>query len=75
MDWNNFIKNANTLIVNHDSYFGDSKILMIRYEIDTYYDIMTLAKITDGSDGYAVLLTNENHSVPCDEMVIIHLKL
>lgn len=76
-DWTEITssKNANTLIVNHDSYFGDSKILMIRYEVDTYYDIMTLAKITDGSDGYAVLLTNENHSVPCDEMVITHLKL
>ena len=68
-DWTEITssKNANTLIVNHDSYFGDSKILMIRYEVETYYDIMTLAKITDGADGYAVLLTNENHSVPCDE--------
>ena len=44
-DWTEITssKNANTLIVNHDSYFGDSKILMIRYEVDTYYDIMTLA--------------------------------
>ena len=61
-------RNLDILTINHDSsYFGDSKILMIRYEIETYYDIITIAKISDGSDGYFVLLTNENHSVPCDE--------
>ena len=61
-------RNIDVLTINHDSpYFGDSKILMIRYEIETYYDITTIAKISDGSDGYFILLTNENHSVPCDE--------
>ena len=61
-------RNLDVLTINHDSpYFGDSKILMIRYEIETYYDITTIAKISDGSDGYFILLTNENHSVPCDE--------
>ena len=61
-------RNIDVLTINHDSpYFGDSKILMIRYEIETYYDITTIAKISDGSDGYFILLTNENHSIPCDE--------
>ena len=61
-------RDIDVLTINHDSpYFGDSKILMIRYEIETYYDITTIAKISDGSDGYFILLTNENHSVPCDE--------
>ena len=61
-------RNIDVLTINHDSsYFGDSKILMIRYEVETYYDIITIAKISDGSDGYFILLTNENHSVPCDE--------
>ena len=57
-----------SLTISHDSsYFGDSKILMVRFEAETYYDVITLAKISDGGDGYFVLLTNENHSVPCDE--------
>ena len=57
-----------SLTIPHDSsYFGNSNILMIKYEVETYDDVMTLAKIYDGSDGYFVLLTNENHSVPCDE--------
>ena len=69
-DWTEITssRDIDVLTINHDSpYFGDSKILMIRYEIGTYYDITTIAKISDGSDGYFILLTNENHSVPCDE--------
>lgn len=69
-DWTEITssRDIDVLTINHDSpYFGDSKILMIRYEIETYYDITTIAKISDGSDGYFILLTNENHSVPCDE--------
>ena len=69
-DWTEITssRNIDVLTINHDSpYFGDSKILMIRYEIETYYDITTIAKISDGSDGYFILLTNENHSIPCDE--------
>ena len=69
-DWTEITssRDIDVLTINHDSpYFGDSKILMIRYEIETYYDITTIAKISDGSDGYFILLTNENHSIPCDE--------
>ena len=61
-------RGTDTLTISHDStYFGNSRILMIRYEVETYADIISIAKISDGSDGYFVLLTNENHSVPCDE--------
>ena len=69
-DWTEItaFRGFDSLTISHDSsYFGSSNILMIKYEVEMYDDVMTLAKIYDGSDGYFVLLTNENHSVPCDE--------
>lgn len=61
-------RSTDNLTITHDSsYFGSSRILMIKYEVETYSDVISIAKISDGSDGYFVLLTNENHSVPCDE--------
>lgn len=61
--------------VNHEDnilFANNNKVVTIKFDIDGYYDEMTIAKISDGSsgsdgeDGYFVLLTNENHTVPCE---------
>ncbi len=64
--------------VNHEDnilFANDNKVVTIKFDIDGHYDEMTIAKISDGSsgadgsdgeDGYFVLLTNENHSIPCE---------
>lgn len=61
--------------LNHNDstlFANNNKVVTIKFDIDGYYDEMTIAKISDGSsgsdgeDGYFVLLTNENHTVPCE---------
>ena len=58
--------------LNHNDstlFANNNKVVTVKFDIDGYYDEMTIAKISDGSsgsDGYFVLLTNENHTVPCE---------
>lgn len=63
------------ITLNHNDstlFANNNKVVTIKFDIDGYYDEMTIAKISDGSsgsdgeDGYFVLLTNENHTVPCE---------
>ena len=60
--------NQNTMIVNYNDNIFVGQYATIKYVANdpSLYDIFTIAKVVDGSDGYAVILTNENHSVPCD---------
>ncbi|MEG1506150.1 MAG: hypothetical protein RR478_01490, partial [Bacilli bacterium] len=54
---------------NNTNLFGVNNYVTIKYEVETYSDQITIAKISDGAngkDGYYVLLSNENHSVPCN---------
>lgn len=61
--------------INHNDstlFSNNNRVVTIKFDIDGYYDEMTIAKISDGGngsegeDGYFVLLTNENHTVPCE---------
>ena len=70
------ITNANgsdTLTITPNDYFGSSRVVTIKYEVDTYSDQITIAKVSDGAtgnagkDAYYVYLTNEAHVVSCDE--------
>ena len=56
----------NTLTVNHNDNIFVGKYATIRYTIGTIYDVFTLVKLIDGADGYTIILSNENHSVPCE---------
>lgn len=59
--------NQNTLLINHTDDIFVGEYATIKYAINTsIYDIFTMAKVINGSDGYAVILSNENHSVPCE---------
>ena len=60
--------NQNTMTVNYNDNIFVGQYATIKYVANdpSLYDIFTIAKVVDGSDGYAVILTNENHSVPCD---------
>ena len=60
--------NQNTMTINYDDNIFIGQYATIKYVANStdLYDIFTIAKVVDGSDGYAVILTNENHSVPCD---------
>ena len=59
--------NQNTLLINHTDNIFVGEYATIKYVINTsIYDIFTIAKVINGSDGYAVILSNENHSVPCE---------
>ena len=64
---------SNTLTITPNDYFGSSRVVTIKYEVDTYSDQITIAKVSDGAtgnagkDAYYVYLTNEAHVVACDE--------
>ena len=59
--------NQNTLLINHTDNIFVGEYATIKYVINTsIYDIFTITKVINGSDGYAVILSNENHSVPCE---------
>lgn len=67
--------NKMEFVLNHNDsilFANNNKVVTVKFDIDGYYDEMTIAKISDGSsgsdgeDGYFVLLTNENHTVPCE---------
>ena len=60
--------NQNTMTINYNDNIFIGQYATIKYVANStdLYDIFTIAKVVDGSDGYAVILTNENHSVPCD---------
>ena len=63
----------NELTITPNDYFGSSRVITIKYEVDTYNDQITIAKVSDGAtgnagkDAYYVYLTNEAHVVSCDE--------
>ena len=55
--------------------FSEKNISTFRYIAEGYYDEITIIKISDGSNGLPgspgedsiyIILSNENHSVPCD---------
>lgn len=64
---------SDTLTITPNDYFGSSRVVTIKYEVDTYSDQITIAKVSDGAtgnagkDAYYVYLTNEAHVVSCDE--------
>ena len=60
--------NQNSMIVNYNDNIFVGQYATIKYVANSVdlYDIFTIAKVVDGSDGYAIILTNENHSVQCD---------
>lgn len=67
--------NKMEFVLNHNDsilFANNNKVVTVKFDIDGYYDEMTIAKVSDGSsgsdgeDGYFVLLTNENHTVPCE---------
>ena len=60
--------NQNTMTVNYNDNIFVGQYATIKYVANdpSLYDIFTITKVVDGSDGYTVILTNENHSVPCD---------
>ena len=64
---------SNTLTITPNDYFGSSRVVTIKYEVDTYSDQITIAKVSDGAtgnagkDAYYVYLTNEAHVIACDE--------
>ena len=62
----NLYKGQNTLVVNHNDDIFVNQYATIKYSVNTAYDIFTITKIVDGSDGYAIILSNENHTVPCE---------
>lgn len=63
----------NELTITPNDYFGSSRVVTIKYEVDTYSDQITIAKVSDGAtgnagkDAYYVYLTNEAHVIACDE--------
>ena len=59
-------KGQNVLVVNHNDDIFVNQYATIKYSVNTVYDIFTITKIVDGSDGYAIILSNENHTVPCE---------
>ena len=59
-------KGQNILVVNHNDDIFVNQYATIKYSVNTVYDIFTITKIVDGSDGYAIILSNENHTVPCE---------
>lgn len=62
----NLYKGQNTLVVNHNDDIFVNQYAAIKYSVNTAYDTFTITKIVDGSDGYAIILSNENHTVPCE---------
>ena len=62
----NLYKGQNTLVVNHNDDIFVNQYATIKYSVNTVYDIFTITKIVDGSDGYAIILSNENHTIPCE---------
>ena len=59
--------NQNTLVINYNDDIFVGQYATIKYVVNTsVYDIFTITKLVDGADGYTIILTNENHSVPCE---------
>ena len=59
--------NQNTLVINYNDNIFVGQYATIKYVVNTsVYDIFTVTKLVDGADGYTIILTNENHSVPCE---------
>lgn len=77
-DWtvDNAVVTATTLTVSPNSHLLNSaKQMSVRYIAGTLYDEITIVKVSDGTNGsngtngadaYTVILSNENHTFPCE---------
>lgn len=59
-----------TVVIHNSALITDSATLRLSLTENsvTYTDEVTLVKVTEGSDGVTGFLTNENHSIPADQL-------
>lgn len=56
----------NSLTVGYnDGIWGTHKQLTFRCTVDGIYDEITIVKVTDGTNSYTVVLSNESHGISC----------